>query len=90
MLSITVAYKLTATDKGTIILDLQKADNTPLMPGRKQVQTTVSRGAGEVTLTDELDVPAGTSLIRVFVPLVPTGYAHTSGEVVIEYRVKKK
>ncbi len=89
-LSVTVAYKLTVTDKGKIAIVLQKGDNSPLTPGRKQVMTEVSRGSGEITLTDEFDVPAGTSLVRLFIPLQPTGYTHTSGEVVIEYPVKKR
>jgi hypothetical protein len=89
-LSVTVAYKLSGTDKGKIALVLQKADNTQLTPGRKQVEAAVSRGSGETTLTDEFDVPTGTSLVRLFVPLIPAGYTHTSGEVVIEYPVKKK
>jgi len=68
-LSVTVAYKLTVTDKGKIAIVVQKGDNSPLTPGRNQVMTEVSRGSGEITLTDEFDVPAGTSLVRVFIPL---------------------
>jgi hypothetical protein len=90
VLSVTVAYKLAVTDKGRIVLVLQKDDNSQLTSGHKQVQTEVSRGSGETTLTDEFDVPAGTSLVRVFIPLIPAGYKRTSGEVVIEYPVKKR
>lgn len=90
VLSVTVAYKLTVADTGRIVLVLQKDDNSPLTPGHKQVQTEVSRGSREITLTDEFDVPAGTSLVRLFIPIAPTGYTRTSGEVVIEYPVKKR
>lgn len=90
MLSVTVAYKLNVTDTGRIALVLQKDNNSPLVAGHKYAVIEVSRGTGEVTLTDEFDVPAGTSLVRVFVPLGPKGYTRTSGEVVIEYPVKKK
>jgi hypothetical protein len=89
-LSVTVAYKLSAKDNGVIALVLQKGDSSQLTPGRDQIKTQVHRGGGEVTLTDEFDVPTGTSLVRLFVPLMPDGYAHTSGEIVIEYPVKKK
>ena len=90
VLTITVAYKLTMTDKGVVALVLQKDDNSLLMPGHKQVQTEVPRGAGEITLKDEFDVPSGIRSVRLFVPLVPQGFTKTSGEVLIEYPVKKK
>ena len=88
--SITVKYKLAAANKGKIALVVQKDDNSFVTPEHKQIQKEVIRGSGEATLTDEFDVPAGTGLIRLFVPLVPEGYTHTSGEVVVEYPVKQK
>ena len=89
MLSVTVTYKLSARDRGRIVLVLQKADNSSLTPGRTQVEKEVARGSGEVTLTDEFDVPLGTNLVRLFIPILPDGYTHTTGEIVIEYPVKK-
>jgi hypothetical protein len=88
--SITVKYKLSATDKGKVALVIQKDDNSLVMPEHQQVVKEVARGSGEATLSDEFDVPPGTSLIRLFVPLVPEGYRQTSGEIVIEYPVKQK
>lgn len=88
--SITVKYKLATTDQGKVVLVVQTEDNSFVTPGPKQIQKKVTHGSGEVTLTDEFDVPAGTDLIRLFVPLVPEGYTHTSGEVVVEYPVKQK
>jgi hypothetical protein len=90
VLSVTVKYKLYVTDTGTITLVLQKDDDSLLMPGHKQVKAEVSRGSGQTTLTDEFDVPAGTRSVRLFIPLTPTGYPRTSGEVLIEYPVKKR
>jgi len=86
--SVTVAYKLAATDKGKIALVVEKSDDSYVTPEHKQIQKEVTRGSGELTLTDEFDVPSGTNLIRLFVPIVPDGYTDTSGEVVVEYPVK--
>jgi hypothetical protein len=88
MLSVTLAYKLSVREKGFVGLVLEKDDNSPLTPGHKQVIKEVSRGSGEITLTDEFDVPSGTSLVRLFVPIRPDGYTRTSGEVVIEYPIR--
>jgi len=88
--SVTAKYDLTATDTGIIVLVPQKDDDSQLTPGHRQVLTKVNRGAGEATLTDEFDVPAGTKMIRVCVPLIPAGYTKTSGELVLEYPVRQK
>jgi hypothetical protein len=88
--SITVKYKLAATEKGKVALVIQKDDNSFVSPGHQQIRKEIARGSGEATLSDEFDVPPGTTLIRLFVPLVPEGYAHTSGEVVVEYPVQQK
>jgi hypothetical protein len=88
--SVTAKYDLTATDTGIIVLVSQKDDNSQLTPGHRQVLTQVNRGVGEATLTDEFDVPAGTKMIRVSVPLIPAGYTKTSGELVLEYPVRQK
>ena len=88
--SVTVKYKLAATNKGKVVLVVQNEDNSTLKTGHGQIREEVARGSGEATLTDEFDVPKGTNLIRLFVPLVPEGYTHTSGEVVIEYPVKRQ
>ena len=88
--SVTAKYDLTAADTGIIVLVTQRDDNSLLTPGHRQVQIKVTRGAGVATLTDEFDVPAGTKMIRVCVPLVPAGYTRTSGELVLEYPVRQK
>ena len=88
LLSVTVAYELKVADKGKIALVLQRDDNSSIGP--KQVDAEVSRGSGQITLTSEFDVPARTNVVRVFVPLLPDGYISSSGEVVIEYPVRKK
>lgn len=88
-LSVTVGYRLTNSAEGNIALVLQKVDNSELIPGHPQVIKQVSQGSGELTLTDEFDVPIGVKLVRLFIPLIPSGYSHTEGEVVIEFPVKK-
>lgn len=87
-LTLVADYELQAADTGNIVLVLQKPDNTSLIPGRNQVSKPVSRGSGRVTLTDEFEVPTGTTAVRLFVPLAPTGYTVTSGELLIEYPVR--
>ena len=86
--TVTVAYKLSVTEKGFVGLVLEREDNSPLTPGHKQVIKEVPRGAGEITLIDEVEIPGGTRLVRLFVPIRPDGYTHTSGEVVIEYPIR--
>jgi hypothetical protein len=88
--SVTAKYDLTATDTGIIVLVPQKDDGSQLAPRHRQVLTQVNRGVGEATLKDEFDVPAGTKMIRMSVPLIPDGYTKTSGELVLEYPVKQK
>jgi tetratricopeptide (TPR) repeat protein len=87
-LSVTLGYRLTAATEGDIALVLQRVDNSQLIPGHSQVMKHVSQGSGEITLTDEFDVPTGVNRVRLFIPLIPSGYLGSEGEVVIEFPVK--
>jgi hypothetical protein len=89
VISITVKYKLAAADKAEVALVIQKEDNSSLTAARHQrIWTEVARGSGEATLSYEFDVPTGTSVIRLLVPLMPEGRPRSSGVVVVEYPVK--
>jgi hypothetical protein len=65
VLNVTVKYDLRATDKGSIWLVLQKDDGSQLLPGKAQVSKEVIRGKGELTISDDFDVPAGTRSVQV-------------------------
>jgi hypothetical protein len=85
---ITVSYALAIADKGAILMVVQDETDKNLLADKKPPSQSVDRGKGTTTLTQSLVVPAGSSEIRLFVPLVPSGISHTSGEVVIRYPVR--
>ena len=89
-LTVKVKYELHVADSGTMVLVLQKDDDSPVWTGIRQAQTSVHRGTGEATLTQEFNVPAGTKMIRAFVPLVPIGHSQSSADLAIEYPVAQK
>jgi hypothetical protein len=84
---VTVSYKLSVADKGSILLVVQGETNKNLLGDRKQQSQSVGRGKGTVTLTDSFVVPEGGKEVRLFIPLVPEGLQNTSGELVIRYPV---
>jgi hypothetical protein len=84
---ITVSYQLSVASKGSILLVVQDETDKNLLGDRKQQSQSVVGGKGTVTLTDSFVVPAGSSEVRLFIPLVPSGISHTSGELVIRYPV---
>jgi hypothetical protein len=82
----TVSYELSLKDKGAIVLVIQDETNKRLDDGKQQSEN-VLRGKGTVTLTQSLMVPAGREEVMFFIPLVPAGISHTSGELVVRYPV---
>jgi hypothetical protein len=84
---ITVSYQLSVADKGSILLVVQDETNKNLLGDRKQQSQSVDRGKGSVTLTDSFVVLAGSSEVRLFIPLVPEGMTNTDGELVVRYPV---
>jgi hypothetical protein len=86
-LRITVSYQLSTADKGAIRLIVQDETDKDLLADKKRMSQSVDRGKGAVTLTESFVVPAGSNEVRLFIPLVPSGITHTSGELVIRYPV---
>ena len=84
---ITVSYQMSIAEKGAILMIVQDETDKNLLADKKQPSQSVDRGKGTVTLTQSLVVPAGSSEVRLFMPLVPSGISHTSGELVIRYPV---
>jgi len=84
---VTVSYQLSVADKGSILLVVQDETDKNLLADKKQPSQSVNGGKGTVTLTGSLVVPARSSEVRLFIPLVPSGISHTSGELVIRYPV---
>ena len=84
---IRVSYRLSIADSGAIILVVQDEANKNLLGDRKQESQPATRGHGTLTLTERFVVPAGSKEIRLFIPLVPNGISHTSGELLIRYPV---
>jgi hypothetical protein len=84
---ITASYKLSIADNGAILMIVQDETDKSLLADKKQPSQSVNRGNGTVTLAESFVVPAGSSEVRLFIPLVPSGISHTSGELVIRYPV---
>jgi hypothetical protein len=84
---IAVSYQMSIAEKGAILMIVQDETDKNLLADKKQPSQSVDRGKGTVTLTQSLVVPAGSSEVRLFMPLVPSGISHTSGELVIRYPV---
>ena len=84
---IRASYQLSIADKGSILFIAQDETDRNLMADKQQPSQSVDRGKGTVVLTESLVVPAGCNEVRLFIPLVPSGISHTSGELVIRYPV---
>jgi hypothetical protein len=84
---IRVSYQLSIADKGSILLIVQDETDKNLLADKKQLSQTADHGKGSAVLTQSFVVPAGSNEVRLFIPLVPSGITHTSGELVIRYPV---
>ena len=84
---IRVSYQLSIADKGSILFLVQDETDKNLLTDKKQQSLSVDRGKGTVMLTQSFVAPAGSNEVRLFIPLVPSGITHTSGELVIRYPV---
>jgi hypothetical protein len=84
---IAVSYQLSIADKGSILMVVQDETDKNLLAEKKPPSQSVNRGKGTMTLTESFIVPAGSNEVRLFIPLVPSGISHTSGELVIRYPV---
>jgi hypothetical protein len=87
---ITVSYKLSIADKGSILLVVQDENDKNLLGGAPQQSQSVHRGKGTVTLTQNFTVPPFADEVRLFIPLVPQGLEHTDGELVLRYPVSNE
>lgn|ERR1700733_1168463 len=86
-LKIMASYKLSIADNGAILMIVQDETDKNLVANKKPTSQSVNRGKGTVTLTESFVVPAGSNEVRLFIPLVPSGINHTSGELVVRYPV---
>jgi hypothetical protein len=84
---ITVSYQLSIADKGSILVVVQDETDRNLLAEKKQSGRPVNAGKGTATLTENLVIPEGINEVRLFIPLVPSGISHTSGELVVRYPV---
>jgi hypothetical protein len=84
---VSVFYQLSIADKGSVLVVVQDETDKSLLTDKQPQSQSVERGKGTVTLTQSLIVPAGSNEVRLFIPLVPNGLTHTTGELVIRYPV---
>jgi hypothetical protein len=84
---VTIAYRLSIADTGSIVLVVQDENNKSLSGNQPQQNQTVEQGQGTATLTQRFTVPEGANEVRLFFPLVPRGAERTSGELVLRYPV---
>jgi hypothetical protein len=87
---VSVSYKLSIADKGTVILAIQDENNNSLSHGNPQQSQPVALGDGTIAMTQSFVVPDGVKEVRLFIPLVPNGLQHTEGELVVRYPVSSQ
>ena len=81
-----VKYSLSIARKGAIVLVFEDEKDKPY---GSQVMQRVDRPRGEITLTERLTVPTHAKELRLFIPLVPDGLVHTTGEITIRYPIEQ-
>jgi hypothetical protein len=81
------SYQLSIADKGSILVVVQDETDRNLLAEKKQPGQPVNAGKGTATLMESLVIPDGSNEVRLFIPLVPSGISHTSGELVMRYPV---
>jgi hypothetical protein len=84
---VTVRYSLTIANHGTIILVFEDENDHSATPKGPQLMQKVDGPGGEVTLREGITVPTHAKELRLFVPLVPDGITHTTGEATIRYPI---
>jgi hypothetical protein len=87
---VDLSYQLEVADEAFIVLVFQDDTNKSLKRDSTQQHVDVQRGKGSVTLRDSLVVPEGVNEVRLFIPIVPKGMHHTSGELVLRYPVVRE
>lgn len=86
---VKVKYSLLIASHGTIILVFEDENDHSAKPKGPQIAQKVDSPSGEVTLKDTITVPTHAKELRLFVPLVPDGISHTTGEVTIRYPIRR-
>jgi hypothetical protein len=84
---VKVRYSLSIANHGTIVLVFEDENDHSAAPKGPQVMQKVDGPGGEVTLREGITVPTLAKELRLFVPLVPDGITHTTGEVTIRYPI---
>ena len=84
---ITVSYTMSIAKRGIIELVFQDEKDAGVSPNDPRAYFEVSESAGVASLANVVTVPSGAKELRVFVPIVPEGLTHTTGEVTIRYPI---
>ncbi len=88
--SATVKYSLSVTSRGRVILIFEDQNDHPINPRQTVVIRHVSSPGGELTLRGRITVPTYARELRLFIPLDPQGFSHTTGEVTIRYPIVRR
>jgi hypothetical protein len=84
---VKVSYDLSVADMGVIFLVVEDETDKSLLGDRRLPSQPAPKGHGTLTLIDSFVVPAGSHELRLYVPLVPQGMTHTSGELELRYPI---
>lgn len=84
--SVKVRYSLSITSHGMIVLVFENEKNALKA---SEITRRVNSPGGDVTLKERITVPAHAKELRLFIPLVPEGFVHTTGEVTVRYPIKQ-
>lgn len=85
-----VKYSLSIAGHGAIVLVFENENDHSLKPKAPLVNQRVDSPGGEVNLRERITVPTDTKELRLFIPLVPDGLVHTTGEVTIRYPIRRE
>lgn len=84
-----VKYSLSIRTHGRIFLIFED-ENDHMIKRSPMVIRNVDSPGGVVTLKDRITIPTRTKELRLFIPLDPEGFRHTTGEVTIRYPIARR
>ena len=86
----TVKYSLSIASHGAIVLVFEDENDHSATPNARPVSQRVDSPGGEVNLRERITVPADAKELRLFIPFVPDGLTHTTGEVTVRYPITRE
>ncbi len=80
---------MSVSKSGKITLVFRDENNGRVIPNDPRAYVEVNDSANVASLANVVTVPSDAKELRVFVPIIPEGLKHTTGEVTIRYPIIK-